>query len=71
MTPHLAGVWTRYRQPGIPNGYTRLTKTDECARVYLHPENRFYEVGEVIRLPDYARTLERIARGGARVAYAW
>jgi gamma-glutamyltranspeptidase/glutathione hydrolase len=66
VTPHLAGVWTRYRQPGIPDGYTRLTKTAECARVYLHPEDRFYEVGEVMRLPDYARTLERIARGGWR-----
>jgi gamma-glutamyltranspeptidase/glutathione hydrolase len=66
VTPHFAGVWTRYWQPGIPDGYTRLTKTAECARVYLHPENRFYEVGEVMRLPDYARTLERIARGGWR-----
>src|SRR5919112_77662 len=66
VTPHLTGVWTRYRQPGIPDGYIRLTKTAECARVYLHPEDRFYEVGEVMRLPDYARTLERIARGGWR-----
>ena len=66
ITPHLAGVWTRYRQPGIPDGYTRLTKTAECARVYLHPDNRFYEVGEVMRLPDYARTLGRVAHGGWR-----
>ncbi len=64
ITPHMAGVWQRYRQPGIPDGMTRLTKTAECARVYLHPEQRFYQVGEVMRLPDYARTLERIAKGG-------
>jgi gamma-glutamyltranspeptidase / glutathione hydrolase len=66
VTPHFAGVWTRYAQPGIPDGMTRLTKTQECARVYLHPEGRFYAIGEVLRLPDYARTLERLARGGWR-----
>lgn len=66
VTPHAASVWTRYAQPGIPDGMTRLTKTAECARVYLHPERRFYGVGEVVRLPDYARTLERLARGGWR-----
>lgn len=66
ITPHAASVWTRYRQPGIPDGMTRVTKTAECARVYLHPERRFYEVGEVMRLPDYARTLERLAKGGWR-----
>jgi gamma-glutamyltranspeptidase/glutathione hydrolase len=64
VTPHAAGVWTRYAQPGIPGGMTRITKTAECARVYLHPEGRFYAVGEVVRLPDYARTLGRLARGG-------
>jgi gamma-glutamyltranspeptidase/glutathione hydrolase len=64
VTPHMAGVWERYRQPGIPDGVTRITKTVECARAYLHPEKRFYRVGEVMRLPDYARTLERLARGG-------
>jgi gamma-glutamyltranspeptidase len=45
---------------------TRIRKTAECARVFLHPEGRFFEVGEVMRLPDYARTLERLARGGWR-----
>ncbi len=66
ITPHMASVWARYRQPGIPDGMTRIRKSAECARVYLHPEGRFYEVGEVMRLPDYARTLERLARGGWR-----
>ncbi len=66
VTPHAASVWTRYWQPGIPDGMTRIRKTAECARVYLHPEGRFYEVGEVMRLPDYARTLDRLARGGWR-----
>jgi len=63
-TPHMRNTWTAYRQPGVPDGMTRITKTAECARVYLHPDGRFYEVGEVMRLPDYGRTLERIADGG-------
>lgn len=64
IAPHTANVWSSYRQPGIPDGMTRITKTAECARVYLHPEGRFYKVGETMRLPDYARTLERLAQGG-------
>jgi gamma-glutamyltranspeptidase/glutathione hydrolase len=66
VSPHTANVWLSYRQPGIPDGMTRITKTPECARVYLHPDGRFYKVGEAMRLPDYARTLERLARGGWR-----
>ena len=62
--PHMRNVWVAYRQPGVADGMTRLTKTEECARVYLHPDGRFYEVGEVIRLPDYGRTLERLAEAG-------
>jgi gamma-glutamyltranspeptidase/glutathione hydrolase len=66
IAPHSANVWLSYRQPGIPDAMTRITKTAECARVFLHPEKRFYKIGEVMRLPDYARTLERLAKGGWR-----
>lgn len=64
ITPNAASVWSGYAQPGIPDGLTRIRKTAECARVYLHPEGRLYKVGDVMRLPDYARTLERLAQGG-------
>lgn len=64
VTPHAASVWTRYAQPGIPDGITRVTRTAECARIYLHPDGRFYHVGETMQLRDYARTLDRLARGG-------
>ena len=66
VAPHTANVWLSYRQPGIPDAMTRITKTEECARVFLHPEGRFYKVGERMRLPDYARTLARLAKGGWR-----
>jgi len=32
----------------------------------LHPDGRLFKVGDVMRLPDYARTLERLAKGGWR-----
>lgn len=66
VTPQTASVWTRYCMPGIPDGMTRISKTAECARIYLRPDGRFFEVGEVMHLPDYARTLDRLARGGWR-----
>ena len=66
VTPNLASVWSGYAQPGIPDGLTRIRKTAECARVYLHPDGRLFKVGDVMRLPDYARTLERLAKGGWR-----
>lgn len=64
MTPYTRSVWTRYRIEGIPDGMTRITSTDECARVYLHPEGRLYNEGELFKLPDYANTLERLAQKG-------
>lgn len=69
VTPHARQVWLSYTQPGTPDGMRRLSATPESARVYLHPEGRFYEPGELLRLPDYARTLERLARHGWRDFY--
>src|SRR4051794_2794890 len=69
VAPHARQVWLAYAQPGTPDGLQRLRATAESARVYLHPEGRFYEPGEVLRLPDYARTLERVARDGWRDFY--
>ena len=36
----------------------------ELVRVYGHPENRDWRAGDVIRLPDLANTLDRIAMNG-------
>jgi gamma-glutamyltranspeptidase/glutathione hydrolase len=64
VAPHARQVWLMPAQPGIPDGLRRLRATAESARVYMHPEGRLYEPGEVMRLPDYARTLERVASEG-------
>lgn len=64
MTPYTRRVWTRYRMEGIPDGITRIKASDECARIYMHPEGRLYDEGELFKLPDYANTLEQLAKTG-------
>ena len=64
MTPYTRRVWTRYRMEGIPDGMTRIKASDECARIYMHPEGRLYDEGELFKLPDYADTLEQLAKTG-------
>lgn len=70
MTPYTRRVWTRYRMEGIPDGTTRIKATDECARVYLHPEGRLYNEGELFKQPDYADTLTRLAEAGYKDFYS-
>jgi len=41
-----------------------LSRTPECARIYLHPDGSVYEIGERLVQTDYARTLSRIAENG-------
>jgi gamma-glutamyltranspeptidase/glutathione hydrolase len=70
VAPHVHRYWAEYRMPGVPEGIAapdqmmRLSATSESARIFLHPEGRFYEVGERLVLTDYARTLERLAEAG-------
>ncbi|MFC1937037.1 gamma-glutamyltransferase family protein [Chloroflexota bacterium] len=50
--------------PGSPDGLTRLNASEACARIYLHPDGSLFDVGEVIRNPDYANVLEILAKKG-------
>jgi gamma-glutamyltranspeptidase/glutathione hydrolase len=61
--------WTRTPVPGRADGRSRLTHSDACAAIYWHPEDRFYRVGETLRNPDQADTLDAIAAGGAEAFY--
>jgi gamma-glutamyltranspeptidase/glutathione hydrolase len=69
MTPFVRDFFARKMMPGVPDGMARLKATAACAQIYLHPEGRFFEVGEVLRQPDYARTLERLAADGPEDFY--
>jgi len=69
VTPHARQVWVAYAHPGTPDGLRRLATTPESARIYLHPDGRFYEPGERMVLTDYGRTLQRVANAGWRDFY--
>lgn len=63
------GYLSRNMVPGVPGGLQRVSVTEACKAVHLHPEGRVYRTGELHRNPDMARTLERIAAGGAEDFY--
>jgi gamma-glutamyltranspeptidase/glutathione hydrolase len=68
-TSYVHDFLTREMMAGIPGGLQRVSVTDACKAIHLHPEGRIYQVGELHRNPDMARTFERIAEGGAESFY--
>lgn len=46
-----------------------LIAQDEAARIFLKPDGTSYQIGEIFRQPVMARTLARIAQGGADEFY--
>lgn len=57
-------------EPYEPDRVTRIRATPECARIYLRPDGSVHEEGEIIRNPDYANTLEQLAKRGAMDFYS-
>jgi gamma-glutamyltranspeptidase/glutathione hydrolase len=68
VTPFFADFLVRPPQPGLPSGMERVTKTAACAALYLK-DGAFHQVGDVIRHPRMAETLERLAAKGAADFY--
>jgi gamma-glutamyltranspeptidase/glutathione hydrolase len=68
VTPFFRDFLVRPPQPGLPTGMQRVTRTPACAALYLK-EGGFHEVGDVIRHPEMAATLERLAPHGAADFY--
>lgn len=62
---HLAAGWKS--GPAYPEASSLLDYIEanpEARRIYLHPDGTFYAPGEVLRNPDYARTLLELAERG-------
>lgn len=62
---HLANRWkTRRRYPESCSLLDYVEANAEARRIYLNAEGRPYDEGEIIRNPDYAATLRRLASAG-------
>ena len=61
-------VWTEIPDTGHCDGWTRVNATPSCAELFVK-EGRLLQPGEVLRLPDYAATLTRLAVAGAMDFY--
>ena len=69
MTSYVRDFFTRAFMEGIPDGMTRVTTTDACREIYVHPEGRFHNVGEIVKNPGYANSLETLATNGPESFY--
>lgn len=62
-------VWFPPPRPGRPPPILRLSANQAARDLYLKPDGEPYRPGEHFRNPDYARTLERLARDGWQAFY--
>ncbi len=71
VTPLLAQGWRRpaIKESGLPSSRELYSTTEACRRIFFKENGDFREAGELLKNEDYARTLEKIADGGAKVLY--
>lgn len=68
VTGNVRSYWISDHGPDVMPAGRRIQATAESRRIYTK-DGELYEVGEVIHNPDLARTLQRLARAGARDFY--
>lgn len=62
---HLAAGWKERRGRAESSTLlSRITANPESSRIYLKEDGAPYDVGEVLRNPDYGRTLRQLAERG-------
>ncbi len=69
VRPHVDFWWRQTEQMGRTANRERNAFSETGRAVYFHEDGRLKGVGERVVNPDMARTLERIARGGADIFY--
>jgi gamma-glutamyltranspeptidase/glutathione hydrolase len=56
-------------RPGYPTLREKFARDPDAAAIYMKPDGAGYELGDVLRQPAYAATLDQLARAGARDFY--
>ncbi len=69
IRPHVHDFWTRKEKFGLTDHLERLRLTPAGRRIYFDEAGELRELGTLLRNPDMARTLRRIAEGGVEVFY--
>jgi len=69
LRPGVVHWWHEGATLGRADNVTRLAHTPAGRRIYFHEDGSLRRIGEVLRNPDLARTLRRIAEGGADEFY--
>jgi gamma-glutamyltranspeptidase/glutathione hydrolase len=70
VRPHMYTMWTQKESRyGRVDFVDKLRFTESGRRIYFHPDGALKGMGDRIVNPDMARSLERIAAGGADVFY--
>jgi gamma-glutamyltranspeptidase / glutathione hydrolase len=69
LAAHVRDFWAKPSGPGIADGITRLKASKACADIYLRAGDKLPDVGDLIRNPDMADTIDILARDGASSFY--
>lgn len=73
--PYIASGWAKgddgqgSERPGYPTLRQKFARDPAAAAIYMKPDGSGYAVGETLRQPDYATTLDQLARAGAQDFY--
>ena len=69
VRPHVAEWWNKPAAAGRPPNIDCVAGLPAARRIYVKPDGALLGVGDTLRNPDMARTLERIATKGAADFY--
>jgi gamma-glutamyltranspeptidase/glutathione hydrolase len=69
LRPATTSWWRLSEQLGRAANESRLALTEDGRRIYYGDDGKLLDQGQTLRNPDMARTLERVAAGGAEVFY--
>lgn len=69
IRPHVYDYWTRKESFGLVDHIERLRCTPSGRRIYFDETGNLREPGAILRNPDMARSLQRIAEEGPEIFY--